>query len=66
MATFRVEFILGNSLEGVATIVAAKVPKSTMKKWYGSAEDREIYRCHKNEYGIVYLCRETSSWGGQY
>ena len=55
MATFKVNFVLGNSFEGSITLVGAKVPKATMRKWYGSSDDKEIYRCHKNEYGIVYL-----------
>ena len=61
MATFKVNFVLGNSFEGSITLVGAKVPKATMKKWYGSVDDKEIYRCHKNEYGIVYLIKEYSS-----
>lgn len=61
MATFKVNFVLGNSLESSIILVGAKVPKATMKKWYGSADDKEIYRCHKNTYGIVYLIREYNS-----
>lgn len=65
MATFKVNFILGNSLESSVTLVCAKVPKATMKKWYGDTE-KEIYRCHKNDYGIVWLIKEKSSWGSYY
>ena len=61
MATLKVNFVLGNSFEGSITLVGAKVPKATMKKWYGSVDDKEIYRCHKNEYGIVYLIKEYST-----
>ena len=61
MATFKVNFVLGNSFEGSVILVGAKVPKATMKKWYGSVDDKEIYICHKNEYGIVYLIKEYST-----
>lgn len=65
MATFKVNFVLGNSLEGSIILVGAKVPKATMKRWYGDTE-KEIYRCHKNDYGIVWLIKEKSSWGSYY
>ena len=65
MATFKVNFILGNSFEGTITLVGAKLPKATMKKWYGDTE-KEIYRCHKNDYGIVWLIKETSFWRSYY
>ena len=65
MATFKVNFILGNSFEGTITLVGAKIPKATMRKWYGDTE-KEIYRCHKNDYGIVWLIKEKSSWGSYY
>ena len=65
MATFKVNFILGNSFEGSITLVGAKLPKATLKKWYGDTE-KEIYRCHKNDYGIVWLIKEKSSWGSYY
>lgn len=65
MATFKVNFVLGNSFEGSITLVGAKVPKSTMRKWYGDTE-KEIYRCHKNDYGIVWLIKDKSSWGSYY
>jgi len=60
MATFKVNFVLGNSFEGSITLVGAKIPKATIRKWYGDT-DKEIYRCHKNEYGIVYLIKEYST-----
>lgn len=60
MATFKIDFILGNSFEGKAIIVGGKLPKSVMKKWYGSDTNIEVYRCHKNDYGIVYLIKEYS------
>lgn len=65
MATFKVNFVFGNSLEGSITLVGAKLPRATMKKWYGDTE-KEIYRCHKNDYGIVWLIKETSSWRSYY
>ena len=52
MATFKVNFIFGNSLEGSITLVGSKIPKATIRKWYGDTE-KEIYRCHKNDYGII-------------
>ena len=65
MATFKVNFILGNSFECTITLVGAKIPKATIKQWYGDI-DKEIYRCHKNDYGIVWLIKEKSSWGSYY
>ena len=65
MATFKVNFVFGNSLEGSITLVGAKLPRATMKKWYGDTE-MEIYRCHKNDYGIVWLIKDTSSWRSYY
>ena len=60
MATFKIDFILGNSFEGSLIVSSAKVPKSTLKKWYGSDSNIEVYRCHKNDYGVVYLLKEYS------
>ena len=65
MATFNVNFIFGNSFEGSITLVGAKIPKATMRQWYGDTE-KEIYRCHKNDYGIIWLIKEKSSWGSYY
>ena len=63
MATFKIDFRLSNSLEGSLVVSGAKIPKATLKKWYGSAEDKEIYRLHNNIYGIVWLIKEKTSWG---
>ena len=60
MATFKIDFILGNSFEGFLIVSSAKVPKATLKKWYGSDSNIEVYRCHKNDYGVVYLLKEYS------
>ena len=65
MATFNGNFILGNSTEGSITLVGAKVPKATMKRWYGDTT-KEIYRCHKNDYGIVWLIKDKSPFGTDY
>ena len=65
MATFKVNFILGNSFEGTIPLVGTRIPKATMRKLYGDTE-KEIYRCHKNAYGIVWLIKEKSSWGSYY
>ena len=43
MATFNVNFIFGNSFEGSITLIGAKIPKATMRQWYGDI-DKEIYR----------------------
>ena len=50
MATFKVNFILGNSFEGSITLVGTKIPQATMRKLYGDTE-KEIYRCHKELFG---------------
>ena len=65
MAIFNVNFILGNSTEGSITLIGAKIPKATMKSWYGDTT-KEIYRCHKNEYGIVWLIKDKSLFGTDY
>ena len=65
MATFNVNFILGNSTEGSITLIGAKLPKATMKSWYGDTT-KEIYRCHKNDYGIVWLIKDKSPFGTDY
>lgn len=62
MAVFKVNFILGNSFEGSITLVGTKIPKATLRQWYGDIE-KEIYRCHKNDYGIVLLIKEKSPLG---
>ena len=62
MATFKVNFILGNSFEGSITLVGTKIPQATMRKLYGETE-KEIYRCYKNEYGIVCSIKEKSLVG---
>ena len=65
MAIFNVNFILGNSTEGSITLIGAKIPKATMKTWYGDTT-KEIYRCHKNDYGIVWLIKDKSPLGTYY
>lgn len=65
MATFKINFILGNSLECSIILVGAKLPKATMKRYYGDT-DLEIYRCNNNDYGIVRLIKEKSSWGSYF
>lgn len=65
MAIFKVNFILGNSLEGSITLIGSKIPKATMRQWYGDTE-KEIYRCHKNDYGIVLLIKGKSPFGTDY
>lgn len=65
MATFKINFILGNSLEGLIILIGEKIPKTTMRKLYGDAEI-EIYRCNKNDYGIVRLIKEKSSYGSYF
>lgn len=65
MATFKVNFIFGNSLEGSITLVGVKIPKATMRQLYGDTE-KEIYRCHKNDYGIVWLIKGKSPFGTDY
>ena len=65
MATFKVNFILGNSFEGSITLVGTKIPQATMRKLYGDTE-KEIYRCYKNDYGIVWLIKEKSLFGSYY
>ena len=65
MAVFKVNFILGNSFEGSITLIGAKIPKATMRQWYGDTE-KEIYRCHKNDYGIVLLIKGKSPFGTYY
>ena len=65
MATFNVNFIFGNSTEGSITLVGSKLPKATMKRFYGDTT-KEIYRCHKNDYGIVWLIKDKSPFGTDY
>ena len=65
MAVFKVNFILGNSFEGSITLIGSKSPKATMRQWYGDTE-KEIYRCHKNDYGIVRLIKGKSPFGTDY
>ncbi len=36
-----------------------------MRHWYGGTE-KEIYRCHKNDYGIVWLMKQKSPFGTDY
>ena len=65
MAIFNVNFILGNSTEGSITLIGAKLPKATMRQFYGDTT-KEIYRCHKNDYGIVWLIKDKSPFGTDY
>ena len=65
MAVFKVNFILGKSFEGSITLIGSKIPKATMRQWYADTE-KEIYRCHKNDYGIVWLIKGKSPFGTDY
>ena len=65
MAVFKVNFIFGNSFEGSITLVGTKIPKATLRQSYGDIE-KEIYRCHKNDYGIVWLIKDKSPFGTDY
>ena len=65
MAIFNVNFIFGNSNEGSITLIGAKIPKATMRQLYGDTT-KEIYRCHKNDYGIVWLIKDKSPFGTYY
>lgn len=58
MASFRITFLFGNSNEGQIYVVGKKIPNSTLNQWYGKDHNMEVYRLHKNEYGIVWLTME--------
>ena len=50
----------------IAIIFPVILNKSIEAKDIGSYTEKEIYRCHKNDYGIVWLIKEKSPFGTYY